>query len=940
MTPLKQKSLIALLLILIGFAGYAQEKKLNDDALQKIPVDPDVRVGKLENGLTYFIRKNEKPADKIEFRLVVNAGSILEDEDQRGLAHFVEHMAFNGTKNFAKNDLVDYLQSIGVEFGADLNAYTSFDETVYMLPIPTGDPEVIKTGLQVLEDWAHNITFAEDEIDKERGVVIEEWRLGRGANQRMRDQWFPVMFKNSLYADRLPIGKKEIIENASYETIKKFYKDWYRPELMSIIAVGDVDLDGMEKMIQDQFNKIPKTKSGRERKEIKVPNHEETYVTVVTDKEAPFTQIQLVNKLESEPTSNLGELRRDMVYQLYNGMLSQRLNELRQSEDPPFVFGGSGYGSMVRSKSNYSSFAMVGEKNVEKGLTALLVENERVKQHGFTQKELDRYKTELLNRYEKGYKEADKSESRSYAAEYVRSFLTNEPIPGRAFEFKFASKMLPGISLEEVNSLASKWVKNSNRVVVITGPEKEGVALPNEGDILNLLSSATKQEIKPYVDDLEAAVLMENKPAPGKVVATEKNEELGLTTLTLGNGIQVVLKPTDFKNDEILMSGYSLGGHSIYSDDDYLSASYASQIISQSGVKSFSPTDLQKLFAGKTVRVSPYVGQLREGFSGNASPKDVETMFQMIYLYFTDPKKDESAFKSFKTRNSMIFQNIMSNPQFYFQDQISRIMSQNHPRGGGFPAPEDMEKIDFNRAYEIYKDRFADASDFKFFLVGNFKVDEITPLITTYLGSLPSTGRKETWKDLGIRPPKGKVDEVVKKGTDPQSLVSITFTGPFDYGKKNNYFLSSLGEVLSNRLIDIIREEKSGVYTVRANGRGSLYPEPRYNFNISFPCGPENVESLVAATMEEIKNIQENGVTQKDLDEIKEAQRIDRAENLKRNRYWLSQISNAHYLGAKLDGFYDYEDMVEKLTTEDLKKTANQYLSGDNVIKVVLMPEN
>ncbi len=939
MTANRLKSLIALFFMFIGLITHGQEKKLNDEALQKIPVDPDVRVGKLENGLTYFIRKNEKPADKIEFRLVVNAGSILEDENQLGLAHFVEHMAFNGTKNFAKNELVDYLQSIGVEFGADLNAYTSFDETVYMLPIPTGDPEVVKTGLQVLEDWAHNITFAEEEIDKERGVVIEEWRLGRGANQRMRDQWFPVMFKNSLYADRLPIGKKEIIENASYETIKKFYKDWYRPELMSIIAVGDVELDEMEKMIQDQFNKIPKTKAGRERKVVKVPNHEETYVTVVTDKEAPFTQIQLVNKLESEPTSNMGELRRDLIYQLYNGMLSQRLNELRQSADPPFVFGGSGYGSMVRSKSNYSSFAMVGEKNVEKGLTALLVENERVKQHGFTQKELDRYKTELLNRYEKGFKEADKSESRGYASEYVRSYLNNEPIPGRAFEFKFAERMLPTITLNEVNGLAEKWVKNSNRVVVITGPEKEGVTLPNEGEILNLLSSATKQEIKPYVDDLEAEALMDTKPKAGEIVTTTKNDALGITTLVLANGVKVVLKPTDFKNDEILMSAYSLGGHSIYNDEDYLSASYASQIINQSGVKSFSPTDLQKLFAGKTVRVSPYVGRLREGFSGNASPEDIETMFQMIYLYFTDPKRDEGAFQSFKTRNSMIFQNIMSNPQFYFQDQISRILSQNHPRGGGFPTPEDMEKIDFNKAYEIYKERFADASDFNFFFVGNFSIAEISPLITTYLGSLPSINRKETWKDLGIRPPKGKVDKVIEKGTDPQSLVSITFTGEFDYEKKNNYHITSLGEVLSNRLIDIIREEKSGVYTVRANGRGSLYPEPRYNFNISFPCGPENVESLVAATMKEIKNIQDNGVSQKDLDEIKEAQRIDRAENLKRNRYWLSQISNAYYLGANLDGFYDYEKMVEKLTTDDIKNAAVKYLSGENRIKVVLVPE-
>lgn len=934
------KFLLVLILLLPVLTNQAQENKVNADALKAIPVDPDVRVGKLDNGLTYFIRKNSKPAKKVEFRLVVNAGSILEDESQQGLAHFVEHMAFNGSKNFAKNELVDYLQSIGVEFGADLNAYTSFDETVYMLPIPTEDPAVVRRGLQVLEDWAHNITFSEEEIDKERGVVIEEWRLGRGANQRMRDKWFPVMFKNSQYSERLPIGKKEVIENASYETIKNFYYDWYRPDLMSVIAVGDLDIDEMEVLIKEQFKKIPARKDKRERTVFEVPDHDATYVAVVTDKESPFTQIQLVHKLDAEPTNTVNDLRRDLIYRLYNGMLGQRLNELRQSADPPFVFGGSGHGNLVRSKGNYSSFAMVGENYVEKGLNALLIENERVKKYGFTQNELDRYKIELLNLFEKGYKENDKSESRAFASEYIRSFLNNEPIPGRAYEYNFAAKVLPVIKLEEVNSLAEKWVKNTNRVVVVTGPDKEGVVMPTENEILNILQNATLAEIDPYEDNLAASELMDSKPSPGKIIEKTINQNLGLTTLTLNNGIKVVLKPTDFKNDEILMSAYSLGGHSIYPDEDYFSASYASQIISQSGVKSFSPTDLQKLFAGKTVRVSPFIGTLREGFSGSASPKDLETMFQLVYLYFTDPKHDETAFQSYKTRNSMIFQNIMSNPQYYFQDQLGRIMSQDHLRGGGFPTPEDMDKINFERAYEIYQERFANAGDFYFFFVGNFNVDEISPLLTTYLGSLPDINRKETWKDLGIRPPKGKVEKTIHKGSDQQSLVSITYTGKFDYKKSNNYYLTSLGELLTNRLIDIIREEKSGVYTVRARGRGNLYPEPGFNFSISFPCGPENVEELVAATMEEIKNIQENGVTRKDLDEIKEAQRIDRAENLKKNRYWLNQLNNAYYLGADLEKFYEYEDMIEKLTVKDIKEAANKYLSGENQVKVVLMPES
>ncbi|MDN5213602.1 insulinase family protein [Fulvivirgaceae bacterium BMA12] len=928
------------ILLLFVFGTQAQERNISGRLTDEIPVDPDVRVGKLENGLTYYIRKNSKPEKKIEFRLVVNAGSILEDEDQLGLAHFTEHMAFNGSKNFQKNELVNYLQSIGVEFGADLNAYTSFDETVYMLPIPTDDPAVVKKGLQVLEDWAHQVSFTDEEIDKERGVVLEEWRLGRGASQRMRDQWFPIMFKNSHYADRLPIGTREVIENASYETVRQFYKEWYRPDLMAVIAVGDLELDNMEQMIHNQFNKIQKRTDVRERKIFDVPDHEETYVAIARDKEAPFTQIQLITKMDMEESKTLFDFRKYLVYQLYNGMLGRRMNELKQSSDPPFIFGGSGYGSMVRSKSNYSSFAMVGENGIEKGLRALVVENQRVKQHGFTPGELDRYKKEMLNSYEKAFKEKDKSESAGYAAEYVRSFLTNEPIPGRTFEYEFANDMIPGISLEEVNALASRWVKNTNRVVVITAPDKEGVTIPNEDEVLKMLALASSEEIAPYDDGIAGTALMETKPTAGKVISADTIAEVGVTELNLSNGIKVVLKPTDFKNDEILMSAYSPGGHSLYRDEDYYSASYASNIISQSGVRSFSPTDLQKLFAGKNVRVSPYIAQLSEGFSGNAAPEDLESMFQLIHLFFTDPRKDEKAFKSLKSRNVMLYENLMSNPQYYFQDQVSKIMNQNHPRGGGFPTVEDLEKIDFEKAYGIYKDRFSNAGDFVFFFVGNFEIDKIIPLINTYLASLPNTGRKETWKDLGIRSPKGVIDKVIKRGEDPKSFVSINYTGDFEYSRLNNYQLSSLGQVLNNRLIDIIREEKSGVYTVKASGSGRLFPIPNYFFGISFPCGPENVEKLVAATLDEIKNIKENGVSEEDVNEIKEAQRIDRTENLKKNTYWLSQLRSAYYHGFELKELDQYNTMVDNLTANDIKHAANTYLSGDNKVKIVLMPDN
>lgn len=935
---MKKISTFLILIVFIPFA-FAQEVTVSGKMDNLLPVDPLVRIGKLENGLTYYIRNNKKPEKRVEMRLVVNVGSMMEDDDQLGISHFVEHMAFNGTKNFEKNEIVSYLQSIGVQFGADLNAYTSFDETVYILPIPTDDEDILKQGLQILEDWAHNVTFSEEEIDKERGVVIEEWRLGRGADQRMRDEYFPVLFKGSRYAERLPIGKKEIIENATYETIRRYYRDWYRPDLMSVIAVGDIDVDQMEAMIKAHFSNLINPVNERPRKSYPVPDHDEFLIAIASDKEASFTIVRLDYKTDNVETKTFSDFRRDGIYQLYNGMLNERLNELKQSADPPFIFASTGFGSMVRTKSSYSSFAVVGADGIEKGLTAIITENERVLKYGFTQAELDRYKKRILNNYEQAYKESDKTESGIYAREYIRSFLTQEPIPGIKFEYEYYKEVLPGIRLEEVNALAPLWIRDKNRVVVVTAPEKEGIILPTESDIRKMLDEADKMEIEAYQEEELATELIADLPTPGEVIATKKFDITDVTELTLSNGVKVVLKPTDFKNDEILMAASSPGGSSLYSDEDYMSASNAASIINESGVSDFSSTDLQKMLAGKTVRVSAYIGSLSEGLNGNAAPKDFESMLQLIHLYFTAPRKDEDAFKSMVTKNKMLFENLMSNPQFYFQDQVQKIMSRNNPRGGGFPTAEDLDKIDFERAYAIYKDRFADAGDFHFVFVGNFTIDEITPKLELYLGSLPTLNRNESWKDLGIRPPEGLVDKVVFKGTDPKSQVVINFTGEKPYDKKSNYDISSLGELLTIKLVEILREEKSGVYGVGASGRSSKLPYESYTFRISFPCAPENVDNLVSATFEEIKNIRENGVSDEDLQKIKETQRRHREENLKRNRYWVNQLNAYYNHNSDLDSFYEREKLVEALTSEDIIAAVNKYLKMNEYIKVVLMPE-
>jgi zinc protease len=936
---MKKLTFSFLYVLLIIPCLFAQESKISGELDNPLPVDENIRIGFLDNGLKYYIRKNVKPEQRVEMRLVVNAGSMMEDEDQLGLAHFVEHMAFNGTKNFEKNDIVDYLQSIGVQFGADLNAYTSFDETVYILPIPTEDPEVVEKGMQVLEDWAHNVTFTEEEIDKERGVVLEEWRLGRGADQRMRDEYFPILFKESRYADRLPIGTKEVIENASYETIRKFYRDWYRPDMMAVVAIGDIDVDEMEKKIKDHFSALTNPSEPRERMVYPVPDHDQTFIALASDKEAPYTIIRLYYKADNVESKTYKDYRRNATFQLYNGMLNQRLQELTQSPDPPFLFGSTSFGSLVRTKSAYSSFAVVGETGIERGLKTLIEENQRVLQFGFTQGELDRYKKQILNQYEQYYNERDKSESRIYAAEYIRNFLTQETIPGIEWEFDAMKAFLPTIELEEVNALASKWITDENRVVIVTGPEKEGVVQPTEDEIRKMLDEADNMEITAYVEEEIGSDLMPELPEPGKKLFTKKLSKVGATQISFSNGVKVVLKPTDFKNDEILMTAFSPGGTSLYADEDYLSAGNASSIISESGVGEFSPTDLDKLFAGQTVSASPYVGSLTEGLNGSAAPKDLETMLQLVHMYFTSPKKDQDAFTSYITKNKMFLQNVMSNPNFYFQDQVGRIMSQNHLRGGGFPTMEDMENIDFEKSFEIYKERFADASDFTFFFVGNFNIEEITPMLELYLGSLPSLKRKETWVDRGVRAPKGVVEKVVNKGTDPKSVVIINFTGKKDYSKKENYDLSSLGEVLSIKLIEILREEKSGVYGVGASGQSSKFPEESYTFRISFPCAPENVDELVAATFDEIEKIKKDGVSDEDIQKIRETQIKNREENLKQNRFWLNQLSAYYRNGTDLETFYDREKLTENVNSKDLQVAANKYLNMDNYVKVVLMPE-
>ena len=929
---MRKLKLLLLLTIFASFSLWAQ------DGSTPIPVDSNVKVGQLDNGLKYYIRQNAKPEDKVELRLVVNAGSILEDEDQRGLAHFMEHMSFNGTTNFKKNDLVDYLQSIGVKFGAHLNAYTSFDETVYILPIPSDDPEKLEKGFQIIEDWAHNALLEGQDIDDERGVVLEELRLRQGADDRMMQKYLPKLLYGSKYVDRLPIGTKENLETFDYESIRRFYKDWYRPDLMAVIAVGDADVSVLEEKIKEHFGKIKNPDNEKERKVFDLPNHDETFIAIESDPEAAFSQVQVVYKdnENAKEDETLGEYRHSILESLFSQMINNRLEELRNSANPPFVFGYSYYGgTYARTKNAYQSIAQTSEDGQLTALKALLEENERVKRYGFNQGEFERAKKDILAGLEKSYNDRDKTNSSRFASEYIRSFLENEPIPGIEWEYNFHKAVLPSIQLDEINKLIGNYLKDTNRVIVITGPEKEGLKKATEAEVKSLLETVEKEDLKPYEDkEVAASLITGDLPKPGKVESSIANETIGTTTITLSNGATVTYKKTDFKNDEILFSAYSYGGTSLFSDEDFKATAYASSGLAEAGVNNFSKTDLDKILTGKIVSVRPSIGSYSEGFSGSASPKDLEELFQLTYLYFTALNKDQEAYNSFINKQKAFLGNIMANPQFYFQIELSKFLNEASPRFMGFPTPEDLDNSDYDLAYEKYQERFKDAGDFHFYFVGNIDENKLIEYATKYIGSLPSYNSNEKYVVTDFRPLSGSHEKVFEKGKDPKSSVRIIYQGNAEYDPKEALIMETIGEVLTIKLIEKLREEEGGVYGVGASGSIRKTPYGWYNMTISFPCGPENVEKLKAAALAQVETLINDGPTSEDLAKVKENLLLDRKEDLKDNRFWLNLLKDADYENENAGRVLNYDVRVSELTQEDLKKVAQKYLTKGHITAI------
>lgn len=925
------------LLALVASPSFGQSPEL---AKKPIPFDPSVKTGKLKNGLTYYIRKNEEPKNRAELRLVVKAGSVLETNDQQGLAHFMEHMNFNGTKNFPKNELVDFLQKTGVRFGADLNAYTSFDETVYMLPIPTDSAGLLEKGLQVLEDWAHSALLDPSEIDKERGVVLEESRSGRGAQQRMRDKYFTMILNNSRYSKRLPIGKDSILQNFKYESLRQFYKDWYRPDLMAVIAVGDLDVAKVEALIKEKFGKITNPIKPKPRTDYKINLTGTTDVAIVTDPETPQTVIQVIYKKPEIKEKTLLDLRNSMKHSLFNAMMGQRMQELTQKANPPFVYGYSSYGGFLANLDAYFSVALAkSPTEVERALTALLEENARVQKFGFTEAELERAKKDYVNQVEQSFKEKDKTLSANFTQQYIQYFLKGSPATGIDFYFDFINKNLGRVKLEEVNKLAGEFITDQNRAVVILGPEKGKEQLPTEAAVRNLLKDAGKG-VTPYVDDVLDKPLLSTEPKAGKITDEKQlDSRLGITVLTLSNGVKVYLKPTDFKNDQIVFDATGKGGTSLF-PKDLETGNFASYIVSLGGVSDYNQTQLQKYLAGKTANVTPYISEVTEGISGSTNPKDLEVTLQLIYAYFTSPRKDPEVVAGLLSNQKAYLENSRKTltPEKVFSDTLSAVLSNYDPRRSPM-TPERIDKVSLDRAMEIYKDRFADASDFVFTFVGAFKIDEIKPLLEKYIGGLPSTDRNDTYDYPNIFPPKGKIEKTVYKGLEAKSRVSLVFSGEYTYNPENNIQISALREALQIKLIEALREEESGVYGVSVSEKMDKLPSGHYRFSISFGCAPENVDKLIKRTLEEINKIKSNGAEQKDI--IKFVAETSRQKEiaLKTNDFWLSYIDKAVFYDYDFNEVFNKDELLKKVTVASTKEAANTYFNDNNYIKVLLMPE-
>jgi hypothetical protein len=938
-------SLLAVAFVLC--AGF-QQAVAQQMQFPPLPVDKNVRIGQLDNGLTYYIRHNKLPENRAEFYIAQKVGSILEEPQQRGLAHFLEHMAFNGTKNFPGDDkglgVIPWCETVGIKFGTNLNAYTSIDETVYNISnAPIDRTGVLDSCLLILHDWSNYILLKDDEIDKERGVIREEWRSRNSGMLRVYTDLLPTIYQGDKYADCMPIGSIDVINNFPYKDIRDYYHKWYRPDLQGIVIVGDIDVDTVEAKLKAVFADVQKPVNPAERTYYPVTDNKEPIVAIGTDKEVDDPSIEIYFKQDATPDSeknNVGYLASQYMTSMISSMLNARLSELVQSANPPFTRASSYYSDffVAKTKEAFALSASSKADGIETALKTLLQEAERARRFGFTESEYARARANYLQNLESAYNEREKTKHGSYVREYVQNFLNGEPIPGIEAEYAMMNQLAPNIPLQAMNMVMQQLVPDSNQVVIIAGPAKEGLKYPTKEEVINLLKGMKDLDLQAYVDKVSDEPLMKEAPKGGKIISEKEGDIYGSTKLVLSNGVTVYVKKTDFKADEIRMKGTSLGGKSIFPDKDALNFAVMDNVIAVGGLGNFSQVDLTKVLAGKKVSVNAGLGATTENVFGTCSPKDFETMMQLTYLTFTAPRKDAEAFESFKNRMKAQLESAQANPLSSINDSLQKAMYNNHPRVV-MMKPEMVDQIDYDRILEMYNDRFKDASDFTFYFVGNIDLETAKPLIAEYLGALPAINRKETFKDTKMSIRKGVYkNEYAKEQQTPTATIVFLYSGKAPYTLKNDILLSFATQVLDMVYTEEVREKEGGTYGVNCFGDLQKYPKEQLLLQIVFQTDPAKKDKLAGIVVDELKKLAAEGPSDVHLQKVKEYMLKKYADNQKENGYWMNNLNDYFYYG--MDMTEGYTDIVNSITAKDIQKFVSDLLKQGNEIEVTMTVPN
>ncbi len=931
-----KKFILSTLVLALSMSMAAQQP-------QPLPVDSAVRVGNLDNGLTYYIRHNEYPKQRAEFHIAQAVGAILEEDHQNGLAHFLEHMAFNGTEHFEGKGIIEYFESIGVNFGGNINAYTSLDETVYRLSeVPTVREGIIDSALLVMHDWACGLSLLEEEIDAERGVIREEWRTGAQANRRMWKAINPLKYPGSQYAKRDVIGDTAVINNFAYDALRDYYKKWYGPDNQAIIVVGDIDVDQIEQKIKALWADVPARENRGERPLYSVENNQEPIVAIVRDKEAQYTRIEMEfkkDKLPQELRGTNAAYTMDLFVNLICEMFNNRLQELSMKPEATFVGAGSYYGELVKEKDAFVAIYLSKQGQEVAAYKDLLTQLEKMRRYGFTNAELDRVKKECLASYEKAYNERNTVRNINRAQECIRHYLDGAPMPGEEWEYQMLQQMLPMVTVDMLNQFAQGLITDENLIISFQAPEDKSVVLPTEAEAVEMLAAVKNEEIEAPVEEAIRENLVETAPKAGKIKKTNYIESLGATEWTLSNGVRVVVKPTTFKQDEILFYAFSQGGYSLVATADLPSAALATDVVELGGLADMSATDLQKALTGKRVSVSPSISAYNESVSGSSTIKDLETMLQLNYLYFTAPRRDEESYQTLMSILNSQLANRDKNPKVAFSDSVQMMQTDHSDRTIIFNKAM-LEKVSLDKALEVYKARFANPADFIFFFVGNVDPNDeaFQAQVRTWLGGLKTNKKMEKAADDKVRVAMGIQKNYFTRQMETKTASNRIQYTSYDmaYTLANDLNMEMIGRILSTRYLESIREREGGSYGVGCAAWMNRHPVPYAQLIMQFDTDPEKQEKLMNIIHEEVNTIVENGPLAKDLNKEKESMLKDFEEDLEKNSYWKSVLSI--YYKNDINYITDYKAAVEAITAETVQATLKKLVASGNIFEVVMLP--